>query len=337
MTETLQTTLEQIRLGEPQVYKNLCVIPLFHGPDEEPSYLSMKEALEQAFVEITEVSEGGSVPNLKVTNKSDLPVLLVDGEEMVGAKQNRIVNTTILLAANSETIIPVSCTEEGRWSYSSRSFSDSGVFMASKSRYMKSMRLHKNLEANERYDAEQGQVWNDIQNFHRKSGTTSATGAMKDAYIQRETDMSEYLKAFLLEEGQKGIVVFLNGKVLGADYISRHSAYKHLHEKLVKSHIIEAISEKGKEADPADMKIDAHNFLKSLLEAPTATRHQPAGLGEDYRYDSDEAAGAALVYADTIIHLTAFHKEAIKKKEDAPHNPDFWNLSDRMSRRFSGE
>jgi hypothetical protein len=36
-------------------------------------------------------------------------VLILDGEELVGTKQNRIVNTTILVAAGCEIVIPVSC------------------------------------------------------------------------------------------------------------------------------------------------------------------------------------------------------------------------------------
>ena len=63
-----------------------------------------------------EVSRGGSVPELKVVNKSDRMLLILDGEELVGAKQNRIVNTTILIAGNTATVIPVSCVEQGRWS-----------------------------------------------------------------------------------------------------------------------------------------------------------------------------------------------------------------------------
>jgi hypothetical protein len=63
-----------------------------------------------------EVSRGGSVPELKVVNKSDRMLLILDGEGLVGAKQNRIVNTTILIAGNTTTVIPVSCVEQGRWS-----------------------------------------------------------------------------------------------------------------------------------------------------------------------------------------------------------------------------
>ena len=57
------------------------------------------------------------MPDLKVINKSEVMVLILDGEELVGAKQNRIVNTTILIPAKETVLIPVSCVEQGRWSY----------------------------------------------------------------------------------------------------------------------------------------------------------------------------------------------------------------------------
>ena len=89
-------TRNNIQLGEAVAYENLCIFPLLSGTDSEPDYLSMKTALEKEQLEIQEVSESGSVPNLLVINHSDLPVLIIDGEEVAGAKQNRIVNTSIL-------------------------------------------------------------------------------------------------------------------------------------------------------------------------------------------------------------------------------------------------
>jgi len=69
---------------------------------------------------ITEVSDEGQVPELKIVAKGDKAVLLVDGEELVGAKQNRVLNLTILVPAPSTTTIPVSCVESGRWAPRSR-------------------------------------------------------------------------------------------------------------------------------------------------------------------------------------------------------------------------
>ena len=94
----------------------------------EPEWLTLAEAGDR--VQVTEIDEAGSVPNLKVANMADRPLLLLDGEELVGAKQNRILNTTVLVAARTETTIPVRCIEQGRWGYRGRHFApgDASLF-----------------------------------------------------------------------------------------------------------------------------------------------------------------------------------------------------------------
>ena len=42
------------------------------------------------------------------------PVLLLDGDEPVGAKQNRVLNLTILAPPMAEIRIPVVCIEQAR-------------------------------------------------------------------------------------------------------------------------------------------------------------------------------------------------------------------------------
>ena len=93
----------------------------------EPAWLTMVEAERSR---ITEVDEAGAVSQLKVVNPTNQPLLLLDGEELVGAKQNRVLNTTVLVAAKSELTIPVSCVEQGRWGYRGRHFapSDASLF-----------------------------------------------------------------------------------------------------------------------------------------------------------------------------------------------------------------
>ena len=108
MEGLLNQYLDQIKIGGKQVYKNLALFPLLSAQADSLDYLTLDEALKEGLVEVTEVSEGGHVPDLKVVNKSPRMVLILDGEELVGAKQNRIVNTTILVAAYSTLVIPVS-------------------------------------------------------------------------------------------------------------------------------------------------------------------------------------------------------------------------------------
>lgn len=212
MKNVLENLLDRLQFGEVQTYQNLSVLPLLDGPDGEPAYLSMKEGLDRQLVEISEVSEGGSAPNLKVINKAEWPIILVDGEELI---------------------------------------------------------------------------------------------------------------------------VFLNGQVLGSDYISRNSAYRNLHEKLIRSHAIEALSEPTEQPSEADLKIDGRLFLKALTEAPEVTQHDAVGLGEDYRYDGENVSGAILFYEDTAVHLTAFHPDSIDRLEQRPEQGSQpWSLSNRIRRKF---
>ena len=78
-----------------------------------PPYLLLGTAIEAGQAVVEEVNESGSVPNLVVTNKADRPLLISEGEILVGAKQNRVVNVTVLVAAGVKFLMPVSCVEAG--------------------------------------------------------------------------------------------------------------------------------------------------------------------------------------------------------------------------------
>src|SRR5487761_2775144 len=119
--------LPEVRVGEPSRHEALTVFPLFSTGDSSVNYLLSDEAIQAGSVAVEEVSEGGSVPNLLVTNNSDSLVLFLEGEELRGAKQNRVLNTSVLVAAHSKTPIPVSCVEQGRWRYRSKQFASEGT------------------------------------------------------------------------------------------------------------------------------------------------------------------------------------------------------------------
>jgi len=112
----------------PKTVLNLTAVPLSGNPASTLVYLLIDEALEAKKVIVEEVSEGGSVPELRMTNFANRCVLIVDGTELVGAKQNRIVNASFLIPPESVTRIPVSCVEQGRWGYKGREFAPSRYF-----------------------------------------------------------------------------------------------------------------------------------------------------------------------------------------------------------------
>lgn len=96
MDAIISDCISKLEFGEPQRFNNMGVIPLLTPITHSPKYMTLKEALEKKLLTVTEVDLGGSVPELKVANKAEIPVLLLDGEELVGAKQNRVLRYVTL-------------------------------------------------------------------------------------------------------------------------------------------------------------------------------------------------------------------------------------------------
>ena len=98
MQQSLHQHLQSVVAGPPVQYENLTVHGLF-APPSGPRVTTLVEALRAGLAEVTEVDEQGRVSELLVKNNGGLPLLILDGEELVGAKQNRILNTSILVQA----------------------------------------------------------------------------------------------------------------------------------------------------------------------------------------------------------------------------------------------
>jgi len=257
----MQTTLDfiaQIEFGELQRLKNVTVIPLFHTAPETLAYSTLAEALRDGVIAVTELNARGPVPNLKVVNNADTPVLLLDGEELAGAKQNRVLNTSVLLDAHSETIIPVSCTEAGRWDYTSQAFTESGYVMPRDLQAERASAVSASLDQVQEFRSDQSAVWSGIDHMAEAAAVTSPTGAMTDIFEAKEKELDDYLDAFPCVPDQKGLLVFVNGTVVGFDVISRTAAYEVLHPKLVKSYVMDALLRRRTAAAKRRSKMPVH-------------------------------------------------------------------------------
>lgn len=330
MNAEVRDYLAQVKLGEAQTYKRITVVPLLGPTNGASNYLTMAEALDTGQFTVTEVSQSGSVPQLKVINQLSQPVLLLDGEELLGAKQNRVLTTTILLKENSETIVPVSCTEHGRWSYSSAKFSSSDHVMSHKSRMAQSHSVSVSLDTGGHFTSNQSEVWSHIADLHEQLGSRSATGAMRDAYLQRQADLEAALKCFPSFPGQSGLLVLMDGEVAGFDTVSRPDAYARLHPKLIKSYVIEALAgAKEVQADPAAVPGKAHAFLDETAQCEEK-RFPSVGYGEDCRFRKAGLLGKALLRDGHPIHVAFF------RMTSAPENGHMSALRFRRQRLDSG-
>lgn len=329
MNAIVSSVLSSLTLGEPRTHGPMTVFPLVHQGFVQPEYFTLHEAMVNNLITVTEVSEGGSVPELKVSSNANIPILILDGEELAGAKQNRVLNITVLVPPGATTIIPVSCTEHGRWAYRSAGFGESGERMsyAMKAKMMRSVTGSLKCDAVPRSD--QGMVWNEIAELSEKHGSRSHTGAMKDAYDTAKPKLDQYLEAFSPVVGQVGLLVFINGKPAGFDLVSRDSAYRVLHPKFIKSYAMDAMLEKEKAAIHVSPG-QATGFLEDI----TGTEEHvfpSTGLGSDLRFESPIMIGSALVYEDVPVHVAFFSQDGTGP--EIPAGPGMNGYKKRKSNR----
>jgi hypothetical protein len=308
VNENIRSFLASIKVGAKQSHRNITIYCLLAAEEADVDFLTLDEALENKFLSVTELDEHGSVPELKVVNKSDRMVLMMDGEELVGAKQNRVLNVTVLIAAHSETVIPVSCVEQGRWSYRSREFASARRAMSPDLKKKKSRSVRNSLRAFGSFSAAQGMVWQEIDaKFDRMDATPSPTMALSDLFERHQDMTQDFLKAFQAVDYQIGMIVFIDGKVAGLELLGKFSAFKKNHAKLVQSYVMDALETVSLSKEPVGRASKAR--VSKVLEsaaAATVEKRLSVGLGEDIRMESEEIVGAGLQYEGRVLQMSIF-------------------------------
>ena len=310
--------LEPVAIGEAQHFKNLTMFPLVDENPHEARYLLLEEALESGHTRVTEVSEGGSVPELKFVNDGDRPVLLLDGEELIGAKQNRIINLTILVPAKTTIVIPVSCVEQGRWRADSANFSAARRTHYATGRSRKANRVTESMNLSGSRRTDQGEIWEDIEAKFCRMKASSPTGAAAAMYEQNRESLENYLQAFASIDNQTGALFAINGKAIGLDLFDSPKPLKTMLSSLVQSYALDAIDnleEKSAAGRVAENKV-AEKLLHKCATA-VANRFPAVGEGHDIRLQGSGITGGALAVGERIIHLCAFR--LVESKQENHH------------------
>ena len=313
MQNTLKNYLDQLKIGGRQVYKNLALFPLLSNLAITLDYLTLDEALAGGLIEVTEKDKGGSVPELQVVNKSSQMVLILDGEELVGAKQNRVVNTTILVAANSTLVIPVSCVEQGRWAYTNPRFESRERIMSANIRANKAAQVHENLRSSRGFKSNQGELWFDIEAKADRMEARSPSMAMSEIYEKKAANLEEYTRHFRAIEGQVGAVFLINGKVIGLDSFSKPETFAKVFNKLIQSYALDAIDFLEPDKEIKVSKTGVSDLIKSAQSSQVESRPS-VGLGTDLRLESRKITGFALALEDQILHLAVFAQQGSEKR-----------------------
>ncbi len=322
MTTSMVEFILSIKIGPRQTYKDMTVYCLLAAKQHAIDFTLAKQAIDAGLVRVSEVSESGSVPELKVVNTSKEKVLFMEGEELVGAKQNRILNTTILLAPLSTTVIPVSCVEQGRWSRDRGPDADhmkTRNYAAASLRQKKSASVAMNLMNNLGFMSNQGLVWDEISDRYdaEPDARRSPTASVIDLYEAKAADTDDYAEHFEPVDNQIGLAIFLHDKLAGIEILNNFDCFKSAHPKFIISYALDILDMRS-ERDAGRRQsrtIMTQRALDALARTPVETR-ESVSLGKDVRVRSSEILAAGLEYEWSIVQLTAFPTQSEESSRD---------------------
>ena len=267
-------------------------------------YISGKSAIDNQFIKVEEVSEGGSVNNLKLHNNSEKYVFFFDGDILIGAKQNRILNTSVLIAPNVTTGIPVSCVERGRWSYRTRHFGKSDftapyAFRKSKHESMKKSMKHGS------YQADQGKVWREVSEYSAKMNCHSVTDDFDEIMMKKRKSVEDSFKGFTPDTDANGLAIFRNGKLLLLEIFNRRDVFSEYFPQIVRSTGFDFLADKDE-----DGRIDRDRAIEKLMkkfrkiEEEKFQERQSVGAGIEKRYDTDKFECFELKLDGKTVHFS---------------------------------
>jgi hypothetical protein len=296
----------QITVAEPNVVGSLAVFPLIADGSPSVRYVSFAEAVQRGAT-VKELDGGGRVNDLVVHNPLEVPVLLYESEEVLGAQQNRTLDVSALVAANSVLRVPVSCVEAGRWDGARRdeSFVPAPQTANPRLRRMKNTQARTSLAAGLEARAVQREVWREVADTAGRHGVDSATGAMHDVFERRREQLDAVARAVEMHRNEVGTLAAIGGRFVVLDHVSELDALAALHGPLVQGYALEALA--APTAPPPSID-DARDFIELLLSAP-CTLGPAVGLGEGLRFAFGGLAGTGLVCEGELVTLTAFADE----------------------------
>jgi hypothetical protein len=293
----LSALCARVRHGDPITIEGWTLVPLL-ADDAAVEAETLEQALRLGHTQIGEVSEGGSVNRVEVKHRGPGLLLLIDGEEVIGAKQNRVFNASFLVPPGASAVLPVSCVERQRWSYTSREFRASRTTLTGSARRSKLSRVTTSVVAGRSYDADQRAVWDDVDSFLEQTGVSSATSAFSEGFSRRAPAVEERIRRMPILPGQIGLAAVRGSVLVGLDLFATTALYEQGWKKVARGVLADPDDAAAPPSDPVDV------VRRALAETSSVrlVRQSAPGCGETLHGSSSAFVMGAVVHRGHAYH-----------------------------------
>lgn len=295
--------LRQATVLTPLRHEHLSIFPVQMPDGHQPPYLMLEEALEKQLAQVTEKDQSGSVPELLLENQAEIPVLLLEGDVLIGAKQNRVVNITLLVPPKTQFLVPVSCVERGRWRYDSRFF----ALKRSAPPELRRSKTKSVLQSKRMYGrpiSDQMDVWSKVDACLCSVAADSPTDSLEDSYRFIQSNIEFLSKKMELPAGATGFIVASGDRVITIDLFGEACVAAKAWPRLSESYFMHALGSKKETRKPMQ-ESQAQEALLSLTRAIRLSA-TTTGLGQELEVQDKQTTGMGLAYKGRLVHLAAF-------------------------------
>lgn len=290
-------SLERVHYGSLMEWGRLSVLPLL-GPDQSDLKVKTLETASRDGDLLIQELDSASVSEVTVLNRADQSVFGMDGEELVGARQNRVLNLSVLFPAHEEVTVPVSCIEEGRWAGGGRF--RVGKMHNARARARRQAKVSQSIKETGSAHSDQREVWRDVRAKQSSMSVSSHSRDLSKVYEVNKDPLDRYTERFPAQEDQIGGFFFIEG-LIGLELFSDHLVFQELYPKILDAYAIEAMEDS---VGPIDCLRKASDLERKLAHV-NWDRNKIVGIGENWRLDSNLMAASAVSFEDTCVHLTA--------------------------------
>lgn len=286
-----------LEIGAPQRCGPMSLFPLLQaaGP-EQRSYICGPESTGRL-----EVHDSGVVSELRAHNRGDRPVLLIEGETLLGAKQDRVLNVSVLLAAGQATTVPVSCVEAGRWG----SPQPSQLSTRHAPPRLRERKTRSVIESSRRYgshESDQGAVWDEVAAYDGAVGALSPTSALRDVQATAAGRVESLTPAAGPARRQVGVIVATDDHPTVLELFDDPVTFEAYWHSLIDGYALDAALAGGEDTTTPEA---AKSFLEAARRAPFETR-PGLSLGDDAQAETGDLVATAISWGGQLLHLVCF-------------------------------
>jgi hypothetical protein len=287
----------RIVFDRPALLKNLILFPIVQraGHSSQHRIISLHSAMRDGIIEVRET---GRIEEIEVVNKGPDKVLGIDGQEVRGGRQNRVLNFSALIGEDAGSLISTLCVEEGRWAGAALNFSEGRIAhptlrsLIARTTYLDGANLQRN-------------VWSSLNRSFGTMRAYSATRSMADLYTSVDNDIQSLAGHMKPEEDQAGVLVVVGGRYVCIDVFESPSLFRDFLPILAESYAMDALLHIGRRGS-WDFLDRLPHILREKLDGALETRSASPSRRDDILLNSETFQGSALIHGGEPVHLSTF-------------------------------